>query len=508
MLRVIALLKPTWVIAENVAGLTTMVEFDSPLEVDSRHYTEDEKASGRFEVGEMQRRKGRGTLDEVLEDLEKIGYEVTPIIVPACAVGAPHRRDRVFILAHRNGGRRLPGQDGIDTADRGEPSLSQSLAGCADVAHAERTGAGSVSGEVGDEGRRAGADRRKGVRQGDRATGAGWIDAAGEDVPDTTEQGLSDRRGSQVGEHRGAQPESERRSGTQRGIQAAADTENKGLERADAARDSCTRGCTAEHGQGGWKADWWSVESGVCRVLDELSERLDEGGLSSETPCGTMVSVTSTGEEHGQKANAGPREVLQPLRQASTAENIPEFHRGYGGVQETQILRPSVHGKGENEGESDPIRAEGEGAEVHREAVRPLWYNGEAGSASHRREPGKQCHGQPDDSLRCMSHDLALAARQESDQETAQLLQGLRESCTEIGHVFTSLSEIPQVWQSLTDEEKSWVTLRIGTGDPFCSEWPDTERVAQGVSHRVDRLKCLGNAIVPAVAFEILRYMK
>jgi DNA (cytosine-5)-methyltransferase 1 len=47
-------------------------------------------------------------LDQVHIDLEAEGYEVESIIIPACAVDAPHRRDRVWIVANstslRNGG--------------------------------------------------------------------------------------------------------------------------------------------------------------------------------------------------------------------------------------------------------------------------------------------------------------------------------------------------------------------------------------------------------------------
>lgn len=39
-------------------------------------------------------------LDEVLSDLEALNYTARPFVVPACAVNAPHRRDRVWIVAN------------------------------------------------------------------------------------------------------------------------------------------------------------------------------------------------------------------------------------------------------------------------------------------------------------------------------------------------------------------------------------------------------------------------
>lgn len=38
--------------------------------------------------------------ERVCLDLEDEGYEVTPLVIPACATGAPHRRDRVWIVAN------------------------------------------------------------------------------------------------------------------------------------------------------------------------------------------------------------------------------------------------------------------------------------------------------------------------------------------------------------------------------------------------------------------------
>ena len=48
-----------------------------------------ENVSGHISLG----------LDQVLSDLESKGYAVQPFVVPACAVDAPHRRDRVWIIA-------------------------------------------------------------------------------------------------------------------------------------------------------------------------------------------------------------------------------------------------------------------------------------------------------------------------------------------------------------------------------------------------------------------------
>lgn len=66
MLRVIQELRPTWVIGENVAGIVSMA------------------------------------LDQVLSDLEGLGYACQAFIVPACAVDAPHRRDRCAIVGNRD----------------------------------------------------------------------------------------------------------------------------------------------------------------------------------------------------------------------------------------------------------------------------------------------------------------------------------------------------------------------------------------------------------------------
>jgi len=61
----------------------------------------------RYVVGENVRGllswNGGMVFDEVQADLEACGYEVLPFVLPACAVNAPHRRDRVWFIAHATG---------------------------------------------------------------------------------------------------------------------------------------------------------------------------------------------------------------------------------------------------------------------------------------------------------------------------------------------------------------------------------------------------------------------
>ncbi|MDD5510486.1 MAG: DNA cytosine methyltransferase [Dehalococcoidales bacterium] len=51
---------------------------------------------------------GRLTMDfhEVLSNLESAGYETRSFVIPACAVNAPHKRERLFIVGHSNHSRR------------------------------------------------------------------------------------------------------------------------------------------------------------------------------------------------------------------------------------------------------------------------------------------------------------------------------------------------------------------------------------------------------------------
>jgi DNA (cytosine-5)-methyltransferase 1 len=97
MLRVINEVRPTWVIGENVAGIATMVESCKVTDMGSEATLFEASGGIHRYTAEF-----AFTIERICSDLESEGYSVQPMLIPACAVGAPHRRDRVFFIAHNN----------------------------------------------------------------------------------------------------------------------------------------------------------------------------------------------------------------------------------------------------------------------------------------------------------------------------------------------------------------------------------------------------------------------
>jgi DNA (cytosine-5)-methyltransferase 1 len=148
MARIVSEVRPRWVLGENVAGLISM------------------------------------GLDQCLSDLEDLGYDARAVVVPACAVGAPHRRDRVWIVAHDQR-ERVP-HDGR-RAVAGTPSSGQG-----DGQERERVRPDAR--ECGDA-RGSGLDADAsggGVRRGDAPRETGQPAQLREAVPDTNCSRLQD----------------------------------------------------------------------------------------------------------------------------------------------------------------------------------------------------------------------------------------------------------------------------------------------------------------------------
>ena len=161
MFRVIKDVRPGWVLAENVTGLANMGQPIGPAQVESK--TLDRLADCDY-YRKVFTQEEIMYLSAIVEDLESAGYRLpettdgTPIIpvIPAVAVGAHHRRDRVWI-----------------------------------VAHSQQTRAGDKFGSAGVQGRESSEAGAKIVRQGNGEACSGGLASTGEDVPNTT----GERRG-------------------------------------------------------------------------------------------------------------------------------------------------------------------------------------------------------------------------------------------------------------------------------------------------------------------------
>ena len=237
-IRLVCELRPRAVVLENVAGLLT-----------------------------------RG-LDRVLATLAEIGFDAEWHCIPAAAVGAPHIRDRVFVLAYAKGERHGLGREWehVCKPKRGQnrqmqPELASSSERGQRADVADTNGVDSVS-------------RRESQVQRRRSKNTKQIRVGGCDVADTQQhgrhKGKPDRRRVQAGIGAGQEcglrndsetvpdTKSDRREGRRKDGQPSRPI---GL-RSGAGSDEVERVRLAF-------ADWWAIEPAVGRVAHGIPKRVD-----------------------------------------------------------------------------------------------------------------------------------------------------------------------------------------------------------------------------------------
>lgn len=227
--RIIDELRPRWVLAENVPGLLS--------------------ANGGMFFG------------RVLQDLAALGYDAEWGCIPAAAVGAPHKRDRVFIVAYPQRAERGAGyakRRGVEGQLVLHGGGAQGTGGatecCEDVAYPN--GAGRQE--------QCGAEPAEAQQRPAQWGGAGCRErGTEEDVADATSE--HGERPVASGDGRG---QSEGAAGN--GSGALSDTTGEGLEGQVA---------TGQHaGQSGLPAEcggWWATEPNVGRVAHGVPARVD-----------------------------------------------------------------------------------------------------------------------------------------------------------------------------------------------------------------------------------------
>ena len=200
MFRLIRECRPAWVVGENVAGL--------------------------IKLG----------LDEVLSDLEGEGYATRTFNLPACAVGAPHIRQRLWIIAHAD--------------SQGEP----------DKPFDDGAGSGQLGfGFVADTDN---ADRRRGTER--RQVGDGELELHGEERP---AKDVADTKRPRTGveAHRGGRQERESPNTLKPKILPQGNGPGS-PERASASGNDGSRR----------PKDYWQSEPAVGRLADGIPNRVSQ----------------------------------------------------------------------------------------------------------------------------------------------------------------------------------------------------------------------------------------
>jgi DNA (cytosine-5)-methyltransferase 1 len=233
--RLIQEIRPRWVIGENVNGLISM------------------------------------GLDQVLSDLESEDYSCQTLIIPACAVNAPHRRDRVWIIAHAS------------SRDYNNPAIweAQSDSGCQrngqDVSNSECNGL--TTSEV--EGSITETARQKSERKNNTldSKGTSGLPGTESDVADSKSNGNKRKRGTVAEAKKKAFSKNDgaelNRSGEDVADSDSVRQKSSEKERNDGTnrakpRDQLIGGLCESSG-----TNQWAVEPDVGRVAHGIPNRVD-----------------------------------------------------------------------------------------------------------------------------------------------------------------------------------------------------------------------------------------
>ena len=252
--RIVAQKRPTWCVFENVHGHIAM------------------------------------GLDQVLADLESEGYSTRTFVVPACGVNAPHKRDRLWIVAHselaysvsirrgrRNSTRRETGERDVQSEEQGRSSMGRETEGRGqprgeNVGYSEHDGL--ASSKIGGSNEEDAGGTSQGQIQTKQSSGASGR-KHDENVADTNNARQSSSSG------RGQNNRNEEGHDIGRSGENVADTSGEGSQGRLSGRSNSERqsfvgqsGCSSStYGQSG--EDWWAVEPNVRRVAHGIPKRVD-----------------------------------------------------------------------------------------------------------------------------------------------------------------------------------------------------------------------------------------
>ena len=284
--------KPPWVVCENVTGLLTM-EDGREISKDVFFKVENSQVVRLQEVdlyNAVYIRQAKMLIESICHDFEEDGYEVQTFNIPSAGVEAPHRRERVWIIAYskHNGSyeakrRESYGEDS-HRSKKGKDGTKQSKG----ISEPEKLGTipGSSAHSASSGGRKdtkGGLDESRELLQGQKRE-----EDSNKSIRD--EQGKSTTNpngpGLQKGQLDGSEVQGSNREGGDSTINKskvkeygnASDSSNARLQRSKGERGPGKEGESNGHASKLYSRNNWydfPTQSPVCSGDDGLSGRLD-----------------------------------------------------------------------------------------------------------------------------------------------------------------------------------------------------------------------------------------
>ena len=466
-------------------------------------------------------------LRDILRELEGCGYTATWGIFSAAEVGAPHQRKRVFILGVANDqceraqelGRQIAGRSQFDSVgDAGGDAGGVEVTGgvFAEFPAGERSGSSDSQGE-GASGESTGPDgdfwpsypsepqygwepprvvantiRVHGTGEGGEVRGRRGVCEVRESVGDSSSGGLGvggDAPRSECGGHSDGSDEVLGKSARecsygsgQSGQSGRRQFADAGGDRADAdggggrklAR-SIERAVSPGDGQE-TQADECSPESSVGMYTHECA------GVLGETLICCPDGANAPDAKLSKKIRA--RQVLFNLWCAVASQAHEWTPRGLQCFLAEEVLISRVQLDGFPARVCHAVWCVQAGNEVKGWGLRGMWIYEVGRDSSQGSKPLEQFKRELGYAMCQLSYEIALERGQEAE-ETARIVQGMREASERAWALSEALPEMEEVWRSALDQEvweKGCFVEATSTGS------------------RTDELRLLGNGVVPATA--------
>ena len=495
MFRIIKAFKPRYVIGENVRGIVNIQE---------------------------------GVVFEtVCTDLESEGYEVQPFIIPAAGVGAPHRRERVWITANRE--ESMVDSDNIRFQQHS--TTKEESSGRGTSATSEPT-----SNATNTESKRTGQNDERLWQRSSRISGGKGTSRA-KDVGNTQHNGLSTSEiGRRNEEINGGTEKRENRSfefeGTSRSEDNATmeNSNNNGLEgrlsetrnQAITGKESSVNGSedtdnSSRRSDGRRDQSQPRINGAVQGLRDGNEEELTRAtgvrGLhegtndssssiredrNQEDDNRTLVQTRQGGVQSSEHRGLGENQTSlndNQIRQGDDNTTLNRMERGdKDNVADTndEGVRTRIGGSdNDHETESRSWRADGTRSTSDDERHNSTSTEVEGMDVADTESIGTRefRHSNQTQRRDGSSSTQLDGSRSEMANTNGERLEGFRESSSQFNETSSSSSSSEE---RQGEVDHGWWSVE-----------PNVGRVAHGVSGRVHRLKGLGNSIVPQIVEEI-----